>query len=275
MITFLPKETCMPIENDWLDPDRAHANGAFIAGAEDFPPRWEAAAAAYRESLGSRARLGIAYGAADRQKYDLFLPIDKPRGILVFIHGGYWLAFGRESWSHLAKGAVDRGWACAVPSYTLAPDASLLEIAEEIRQAIAHVEREVEGPIVVTGHSAGGHLAARMACGDGPARMVRAVPISPVAELQPLMATKMQEKLKLDPAQCASESPARLARRRDVDVHVWVGGNERPTFLWQARVLSEAWKCRWTVDAGRHHFDVIDGLAAANSPLVEACLGGL
>jgi arylformamidase len=265
----------MPIENDWLDPDRAHANGAFIAGAGQFPPRWEAEAAAYRESLGNRARLGISYGAADRQKYDLFLPVNTPRGILFFIHGGYWLAFGRESWSHFARGAVDRGWACAVPSYTLAPEATLGEITGEIRQAIAHAGSEVEGPIVVTGHSAGGHLAARMACEDGPQGVVRAVPISPVAELQPLMATAMREKLRLDPGTCATESPARLARRPDVDVHVWVGGNERPNFLWQARVLSEAWDCRWTVDAGRHHFDVIDALADKDSAIIEACLGGL
>lgn len=265
----------MPIENDWIDPDRAYANGAFISGSEQFPPRWEAAAAAFRKGLGERARLDTAYGTADRQKYDLFLPEDQPRGVLVFIHGGYWLAFGRESWSHLAKGAVERGWACAMPSYTLAPDASLAEIAAEIRQAIAHVAAELSGPIVVTGHSAGGHLAARMACEDGPDGIMRVLPISPLAELQPLMATKMQEKLKLDPAQCASESPARLVRRRDVDVHVWVGGNERPTFLWQARVLSEAWNCPWTVDSGRHHFNVIDGLAAADSPIIEACLGKL
>lgn len=264
----------MPIENDWLDPDRAHANGAFIAGSDQFPPRWEAAAVAYREDLGKKARLGISYGAADRQKYDLFVPAGKPHGVLVFIHGGYWLAFGRESWSHLAKGAVDRGWACAIPSYTLAPAASLGEITAEVRQAVAHASGEVPGPIVVTGHSAGGHLAARMACDDGPDGVVRVVPISPLSELQPLMATKMQEKLKLDPAQCASESPARLVRRGNVDVHVWVGGNERPTFLWQARVLSEAWNCPWTVEAGRHHFDVIDGLASADSPLVKACICG-
>ena len=41
--------------------DRAYANGAFIAGAEGYPPRWEAAAAAFCESLEARALLGLAY----------------------------------------------------------------------------------------------------------------------------------------------------------------------------------------------------------------------
>jgi hypothetical protein len=39
--------------------------------------------------------------------------------------------------------------------------------------------------------------------------------------------------------------------------------------------LSEEWGCAWTVEAGRHHFDVVDGLANPGSELVEACIGGL
>jgi arylformamidase len=60
-----------------------------------------------------------------------------------------------------------------------------------------------------------------------------------------------------------------------VEAHVWVGGQERPAFLWQARTLSENWNCAWTVAPGKHHFDVIDGLEDAASPLMQACLGGL
>ena len=40
--------------------DLAYANGAFIAGADGYPPRWEAEAAAFRDSLGARARHGLA-----------------------------------------------------------------------------------------------------------------------------------------------------------------------------------------------------------------------
>lgn len=257
--------------------DRDYANGAFIAGAEGFPPRWEAAAAGFRESLGPRARLGLAYGGGERQRFDLFLPEGAARGLLVFVHGGYWMAFGRGTWSHLAAGAVARGWACAVPSYTLAPEARISAITAEIARACAAAAEAVpDVPVVVTGHSAGGHLAARMACADmAVPRLRRVVPVSPLAELAPLMETEMQDALRLDPAECAAESPARLARREGVGCHVWVGGQERPAFLWQARVLSEEWDCPWTVEAGRHHFDVVEGLAEAGSGLVEACLGGL
>lgn len=262
-----------------MDMDRAYANGAFIAGAEGFPTLWAAAAAAFRDRMGRRARLGLAYGAGVRQRFDLFLPEGTPRGVMIFVHGGYWLAFGRESWSHLAGGAVERGWACAMPSYTLAPEARIAAITQEIAAAVAAVAAEVAGPVVVTGHSAGGQLSARMGCantnGLPGSRVVRVVPISPLADLAPLMATTMNGDLRLDPAEVAAESPARLALRAGCQAHVWVGGQERPSFLWQARTLAEEWGCGWTVAPGRHHFDVIDDLAQPDSPLTQACLNGL
>lgn len=261
------------------DMDRAYANGAFIPGAEGFPPRWTAEAAAFRAALGARAQTGIAYGPGARQGFDLFLPQGAPRGLLVFVHGGYWLAFGRETWSHLAAGAVARGWACAIPSYTLAPEARIGAMTAEIDAAVAAAAERVPGPVVVTGHSAGGQLSARMGCADRTgavaARVVRVVPISPLGDLEPLMATAMNEKLHLDAAECATESPARLPLRPGCQAHVWVGGQERPAFLWQARTLSEEWACGWSVDPGRHHFDVIDGLADPGHPLTAACLDGL
>ena len=260
-----------------MDMDRAYANGAFIAGAETYPPKWERAAQNFRTGLGARAHLGLDYGAGARQKFDLFLPESVPKGLMVYVHGGYWLAFGRESWSHLAAGALARGWACAMPSYTLAPEARISEITVEIGQAVDVAAGMVAGPVVVTGHSAGGHLSARMACVGAPleTRVLRVVPISPVAELGPLMQTVMNEKLGINEAEAAMESPARLALRNSTSAHVWVGGNERPAFLWQARALSEHWDCDWTVAKGKHHFDVIDDLADPSSALMNACLQGI
>ncbi|MFZ9132183.1 MAG: alpha/beta hydrolase, partial [Gemmobacter sp.] len=89
----------------------AYANAPTIAGAEGYPPRWAAAAAAFRADLGPRARLGLPYGPGARQRFDLCLPAGAPRGLVVFVHGGYWLAFGREEWTHLAAGALAHGLA--------------------------------------------------------------------------------------------------------------------------------------------------------------------
>ncbi|MEZ5797350.1 MAG: alpha/beta hydrolase [Paracoccaceae bacterium] len=256
----------------WPDPDRDYANGAFIAEADSYAPTWAAVARAFRANAGTQARLDLPYGPGPQNRFDLFLPARPPAGVIVFVHGGYWMAFGRDSWSNLAAGALSWGWAVAMPSYTLAPEARISRMTAEIAAACKAIATEVPGPMVVTGHSAGGHLAARMGCADIDAPVRRVVPISPLAELGPLMATKMNDTLHLDAAECAVESPARLALRPGVSAHVWVGGNERPAFLWQARVLAEEWGCGWTVDADRHHFDVIDSLADAHSPLIETLL---
>ncbi len=260
-----------------MDYDRAYANGPFIPGAESFPPRWAREAAEFRSALGDRARTAIPYGPKPRNHLDLFLPEAAPRGLLVFIHGGYWLRFDRETWSHLAAGAVARGWACAVPSYTLAPEARIGEMTREIARALEVAASLVVGPVVVTGHSAGGHLSARMGCADLALSTVvkRVVPISPLADLEPIALTAMNADLRLDPTEIAGESPALLALRSGVEAHVWVGAQERPAFLWQAQLLSEAWSCPWTAEKGKHHFDVIDGLMDPTSALLSACLDGI
>lgn len=259
------------------DPDRAYDNGGFIDGAADYPPRWMAAAAAFRAGLGARAACDLPYGGGSRQRFDLFRPDGDARGLLVFLHGGYWKAFGREAWSHLAAGALGRGWACAMPSYTLAPEARLASITLETGRAVDAAAALVPGPVVVTGHSAGGHLSARMGCLGAPlaTRVTRVVPISPLADLMPLRATAMNDILQIDAEEALAESPARLARADGVGAHVWVGAMERPAFLWQARLLSEEWTCPWTAAPGKHHFNVIDDLADPQSALIEACLGGL
>jgi arylformamidase len=253
----------------WPDPDRDYLNGAFVPGSDGLPDRWRAEAAAFRAALGTRAATDLPYGGGARQRYDLFLPEADQGGTLVFVHGGYWMAFGREDWSHLAAGALARGWAVAMPSYTLAPSARIAAMTAEVAEAIRCTRARRPGRIVVAGHSAGGHLAARMGTLDLP--VDRVVPISPLAELGPLLATSMNATLALDPDEAAAESPARLARR--CPAHVHVGAAERPAFLWQARVLAEEWGCPLTLAEGRHHFDVIDALADPGSALLDAILG--
>jgi arylformamidase len=257
-----------------VDYDRAYANGPFIRGAETFPPRWIEEAAAFRASLGRRAQTAIPYGRGERNRLDLFLPEAVPQGLLVFVHGGYWLRFDRDLWSHLAVGALSRGWACAMPSYTLAPEARISAMTQEIARAVEVAASLVAGPVVVTGHSAGGHLSARMGCaGTSLSTPVkRVVPISPLADLEPISLTAMNADLRLDAAEIARESPALLALRSGVEAHIWVGAQERPAFLWQARLLSEAWSCRWTPESGKHHFDIIDGLTDPTSALLSVCL---
>lgn len=259
--------------------DLAYNNVDFIEGGAAYPDRWAEEARAFREveAAVGRARLNLAYGPGERQKMDVFHPSGKPEGLAVFVHGGYWLRFDRSFWSHFARGLTERGWAVAMPSYTLAPEARIAEIGREVAQAIEAAAGLVAGPIRFSGHSAGGQLVARVAQPGMLSERVRArlekvVPISPVGDLRPLMETSMNADLKVDEAEALAESPT-LLPSPGTPVSVWVGGDERPVFLDQARWLAEAWSAEHVVVEGRHHFDVIDALRDADSDMVHAILG--
>ena len=155
--------------------------------------------------------------------------------------------------------------------------------AKVLMLAVTQVAAALPGPIVLAGHSAGGHLAARMICDDGTlpdavaARIRHCVPISPLSDLRPLLRLALNDTLRLDLAEAVRESPALLTPRAGIPVTCWVGGMERPEFIRQAQLLANIWAglgapTDCIVDPGRHHFDVVDGLSAPDSPLTQALL---
>uniref|UniRef100_UPI0037C69920 alpha/beta hydrolase n=1 Tax=Roseovarius salis TaxID=3376063 RepID=UPI0037C69920 len=134
----------------------------------------------------------------------------------------------------------------------------------------------------LVGHSAGGHLVARMMCRDVlpdtvAGRLARVVSVSGVHELLPLVATAMNDILNLTAEEAAAESPARCTPLQGVPFTAWVGAQERPEFLRQARLIEEAWaRAGVQVSAvyapGHHHFSVIEGLARPDDPLTREVL---
>jgi arylformamidase len=267
---------------DW---DSAYANGANIAGSDRWPAAWAEPAQAFREALVAqgRARLDIAYGDGPRNRFDLFLPKSTPRGLVVFIHGGYWLESDKSTWSHLANGAVGYGFAVATPSYTQCPDIRIGGIVSEIGVAIGKAAAMVEGPLMLTGHSAGGHLASRMVTISTPlaadvARRIRhVVSISGLHDLRPLMRTGMNAALAIDEHEALKESPALLRPMDGARITCWAGGGERAEFLRQNALLANIWTglgatTSIVVEPDRHHYDIVDGLADPAHPLTRTLI---
>ncbi|MBB5721233.1 acetyl esterase/lipase [Loktanella ponticola] len=260
---------------DW---DDAYANSAYIPGAEALPALWTQQALDYRQS-GVRIDCDVPYGDAPREVFDLIWPDQTPKGLAVFVHGGYWMATDKSMWTHLAEGARAQGWAVCLPSYTLAPDARISQMTQQIQAAIRCAAGFVAGPIRIAGHSAGGHLVTRMACaGQGVDRLEHVTSISGLHDLRPLLQTKMNATLGLDMAEATAESPALLRPSPAVRTTAWVGGNERPEFIRQTQLLGMMWNGFDTnischVDVGHDHFSVIEGLKDADSPLTNAFVG--
>lgn len=267
---------------DWND---AYANGPNIPGGERWPAAWVQPAQAYRDELKAscRATLDIGYGERLRNRFDLFLPKGRPSGLVVFVHGGFWRALDKSFWSHLARGCVESGYAVAMPSYSLCPAVRVADITREIAAAIELMASMIEGPLFLTGHSAGGHLVTRMISATSPlsgpvrARIRNTLSISGVHDLRPMLRTAMNADLRIDSTEAQTESPVLLEPLPGARVMCWVGGAERPEFIRQNALLANIWtglgaQTCTIEEPGRHHFNVIDGLADPHHPMVKALL---
>ena len=267
--------------------DDAYTNGANIAGGDRWPAAWMEPAKAYRNAMGAKgkAKLDIAYGERPRNRFDLFLPEGSPKGLVVYIHGGWWRAFDKSVWSHLAAGSVDSGYAVAMPSYNLCPEVRIRDITREVAKAVEAVAALVDGPIILTGHSAGGHLATRMVTTTSPlssavaSRVRHVVSIAGLHDLRTVMRIPMYRDLNVDEAEALAESPALLSPIEGTRLTCWVGAGERSEFIRQNALLANIWTGLGAATAtveepDRHHFTIVDGLADAAHPLTRTLLTG-
>ncbi|MEM9855270.1 MAG: alpha/beta hydrolase [Pseudomonadota bacterium] len=266
---------------DW---DDAFANLAHIPGGDLLPAKWARDAALFRESKRESMRLSQPYGRAERATFDFFTPDMPAKGLFIFIHGGYWMQTSPADWSHLAKGALERGFATALIGYPLAPDARVAEITRAVQAGIEAAGRQADGPIYLAGHSAGAHLALRALEARASlsaatrARLKGVLGLGGVYDLRPLLATRLNETLRLTAAEASAESPLLQPPQTEVDVLLWVGANERPEFIRQSRAMADAWQtggARLTLreEPGAHHFTTLEGLTFPTSPLLDAFLG--
>jgi len=250
--------------------------------------RWQAAATVARQAAG--AELDQAYGAGERQRYDLFRAAERTAGLVVFIHGGYWQLGERQLYSALghalatagagADAGADAGIDVAVPSYSLCPAVSVMQIVDELRRCLAVLWARTQQRPVVIGHSAGGHLTAALLATDWravpgvPADLVRAgLAISGVFELAPLLATSFNAALRLDPATAAAASPLYWPPPpRGRTLVAAVGADETREFHRQSLRLVESWggagvETEYLPVAGRNHFTILDELTDPGSAL--------
>ena len=220
-----------------------------------------------------KAQYNIKYGLNDRNVMDIFSPASLVRATMIFLHDGYWIGSDKSEWSHLALGSVRSDVRVVIPNYTLCPNASLPDIALEIKQCVEFVANKYNEPIIIVGHQAGGHLAARMASKgmldpSVAARISHVMPISPLSDLRPLIETTMNNKLGLSEDIATQESTALLEVDEDIMVTVWVGSDEQPIYLQQAELLAARWDCFFVKSKHRNYLDILEGLESETSKLL-------
>jgi acetyl esterase/lipase len=112
------------------------------------------------------SRLGVAYGADDKQKLDVYSPRDaKGAPVVLFIHGGEWTKGDKADVSFKPKYFNENGVVFVSVNYRLTPavvhPAHVSDIASAIRWVRDHAGEIGAAPdkLVLLGHSAGCHLA--------------------------------------------------------------------------------------------------------------------
>jgi arylformamidase len=247
--------------------------------------RWAREGAAYRAEATKegRAEIGLKYGPSPRQTIDIFKPLgnaDCP--LALFIHGGYWRSLEPSLFSQMARGMNAHGVAVAVSGYDLAPQVSIGQIVEQTRQACLYLWKKFGKRIMVSGHSAGGHLAACMVATDwkaldagAPADLAPAgYAISGLYDLAPLLHLATNADFKLDEAEARRISPLFWPLVRGKVLDAVVGGDESPEFLRQSRIVADDWRergaiTRYEAVPGLNHFTICDPMLDDNSAMTK------
>jgi arylformamidase len=261
---------------DAIDYEAEYNNRARVPEHPQLMAGWARDAAAYREQKTPRR---LTYGAGPRNIIDLF-EAEGDGAIVVFIHGGYWQALDGSSFSHCARGLNAHGITVAIPTYELCPQVTVETIIQQMR-TVARELAKLGRPLVVSGHSAGGHLSACLLATDWPALdpalpedLVRAAySISGLFELAPLVGTSVNTALRMSEASARAASPLFWTPPAGRSLDAVVGGNESAEYLRQSRTIVGRWGAagvatRYGEVAGANHFTAIAPLADPASSMV-------
>ncbi len=260
-------------EAEYNNRARVPEHPALIAG-------WARDAKAWREREDFHT---VSYGPGVRHSIDVFASRGEGN-LVVFIHGGYWQALDGSFFSHLAAGLNAHGVSVAIPSYDLCPQVSIDDIIVQMRMAVRALAR-LGRRLVVSGHSAGGHLAACLMATDWrsvdpvlPQDFVKsAYTISGLFDLGPLVKTSVNNALGLDEGAARQASPLFWPAPSHGSLDAVVGEDESAEYHRQSRTIVDAWSragiaTRFAEVPGANHFTAIAPLADPGSQMTQRLL---
>jgi arylformamidase len=266
--------------------DAEYNNRVKVKDALEWIARYGGESARARAELPMR--FDVPYGAHHGERLDVF-PAARPgpSPVHVFIHGGYWHRMDKADFSFVARGLRPAGAVTVVLGYGLVPAVDLDELVRQCRAGIAWVHRHAAqwggdpGRITVSGHSAGGHLAAMLLATDWaalgvPRDVVKAAcAISGLYDLEPIRLCYLNGVLALTPEAVRRNSPVHLVPSAAAPLVLALGAAEGPEYHRQTEDLAAAWRPHGTpievLDLDGHdHFSIVGELQSPFSPLARA-----
>ena len=250
--------------------DAAYNNTAAVRNSADKLADWIERSKTVRAER--RELLDLEYGRRPRDRIDIF-SCGKAHAPLLVIHGGYWQRNAKEFFACLAEGPLARGFDAALVGYTLAPEATLTEIVDEVRTAIRWLRINgsrygiAGAKLIVSGWSAGGHLTA-MTLAEADAGLA----ISGIFDIEPCRLNYLNDALKMTMEEQLLLSPVRQLPSSSPPLVIAYGTAELPELQRQSRDYHD-------VRRGAHlpsellplddhdHFSILEEMADPNGRL--------
>ena len=223
----------------------------------------------------------LRYAAHEDAVVDLHLPDGPADRVVVLIHGGFWkAAYDRRHTRSMARALADRGLVVATPEYRRVGNGGGWPVTtDDVLLAVRRLPELLDrvgigaSPLVLTGHSAGGHLALWLATTDLPVQ--RVVALAPVCDLGEAIRLGLGEDATtafLGGADPAVADPMVLLADRpaaEVDIVHGVDDVDVPISLSRGLVEEHPWVRLHEVPSG--HMELVEPGSAA-WPTVAAAL---
>ncbi|MBU8536694.1 alpha/beta hydrolase [Falsiroseomonas tokyonensis] len=223
--------------------DAAYDQRVWAPDMADWLARYRADTDAARAALRPEI---FSYGP---HLLDLYPAQGAARGIHLHIHGGAWRAQSRDDSGFLAPALTAAGFAVAVPDFSLLPARRLPDVVAELRDCVAWLRPR--GPIHLSGHSSGAHLAAVLAT---EMEFASVTLVSGVYDMEPVLLSARRHYVLLDAAEAEALSPVRHAARMTAPLRLAWGTAESPEFIRQSEAMAAATGAETFVLPGVNHF---------------------
>lgn len=240
-----------------------------------------------RESL--QAWLNVPYGNSPRQVLDIFPADSSLAPVLLFIHGGYWRGGSKDDNCGFAPIFVQNGVTVVLIEHDLCPTVTVTDIVRQTRSAISWTYRNINryngnpSKLYISGHSAGGHLAAMALTHDWeqeglPRNLIKgAIVMSGVMDLDMVMHVSVNEEIRMTPEIARANNPLLHPPLAGCPVLVAAGGAEPDGWKQMSKdyfqfCQKRGVQCDYLEIPGANHYTMSNHLADATSGLNRAMM---
>ena len=246
--------------------DAQYEQRAWVPHADDIIRRFGVASDEVRVRLGEPGTYAYGPGAAETLDVYGF----STRKALVFVHGGAWKRQSKRENAFAAETFIHAGAAYVALDFALLPTVTLPEMVGQVCRALQWVRDNLTERIFLCGHSSGAHLAA---CALTRVDFInRALLVSGIYDLLPVRLSARNVYVRLDERLEDEYSPIRHTDRIRCPVTVAWAEKESAEFARQSREFAEKLQVPGHVGKSMNHFEIIETLADARSPLAKIAL---